>query len=624
MYINLITIDLCPGQNGGGVNPSGTLTIEHNGEYNVYNYASASVDVHPSISLSETYLSNGSYTITGEFNGGMVTVNVPSPQFVTESLSVSANGTYTPGQGVDGYSQVVVDVPQNVTGFTEKDITERNYNIINIDNSANFVASYAFLSYPNIQTVNLPYATTVGSSAFYGCFSLSQVNLPVCEYIGEGGFSSCTSLTQVSLPMCGFIGDYAFQDCSSLSQVNLPMCSNIGWYTFGLCSSLSEITIGYSGVCNLDNNAFAGTPFESGIGSIFVPASLVDAYKSAYNWSNYSSQIFPKLDEFEFINGLVVGSASTMDSTYLDVLNISADQVISVSMYNVESLESSTFMNYPNLISISFPKLTYYGDDTFAGCTSLSELTIKLPSLGDRVFAECTSLETVNVNFNGLVTIGSDVFSGCTALTSIYVNENYYSDYLSAQNWSDYSSFIVPTTPELAFENGLVYGSASSINNNFLNILGITSEQVTSVSLPNCLNLGKNTFYTCQNLLTVDIPECSYIDVGAFSECINLKSINLAKCWGIGSQAFQGAFQSNGSNINLVLPVCSYIGSSAFYWAQVLSTITLESNSVCIIEGDPFEEAHLNSIYVPASLVDEYKSATYWERYSNIIVPISE
>ena len=35
MYINLITIDLCPGQSGGGVTPSGTLNISENGEYNV-------------------------------------------------------------------------------------------------------------------------------------------------------------------------------------------------------------------------------------------------------------------------------------------------------------------------------------------------------------------------------------------------------------------------------------------------------------------------------------------------------------------------------------------------------------------------------------------------------------
>ena len=294
MYINLITIDLCPGQNGGGVTPSGTLNISENGEYDVYSYASASVDVHPSESLSETYLSNGSYTITGEFNGGMVTVNVPSPQFVTESLSVSANGTYTPGQGVDGYSQVVVDVPQSVTGYTEKDLTEKTYGIINLNNSASFVASGAFMGNYDIQTVNLPYATTIGYSAFDFCNSLSQVNLPVCSYIGSNAFYYCNSLSQVNLPVCSYIGDMIFDSCGSLSQVSLPMCSYIGWYAFENCSSLSKITIGYSSVCSLyDSNVFIGTPIESGTGSIYVPASLVDAYKSAENWSHLSSQIFP-------------------------------------------------------------------------------------------------------------------------------------------------------------------------------------------------------------------------------------------------------------------------------------------------------------------------------------------
>ena len=382
MYINLITIDLCPGQSGGGIHPSGTLTISENGEYNVYNYASASVDVHPSVSLSETYLSNGSYTITGEFNGGMVTVNVPSPQFVTESLSVSANGTYTPGQGVDGYSQVVVDVPQSVTGFTQKDLTEGTNVIINLDNTASFVASSAFKNDQTIQTVNLPYATTVGdyafqscyslnqvslpmcssigsyafafcssltqvslpmcssigysafancyslaqvslpmcssigsyafafcssltqvslpvcryigSYAFYNCSSLSQVSLPVCSSIEFGAFQNCYSLAQVSLPMCSYIGGYAFAFCYSLNQVSLPVCSSIDYFAFQVCSSLSIITIGYSSVCSLNgSDVFYGTPIKSGTGSIYVPASLVDAYKSAKYWSYFSSIIFP-------------------------------------------------------------------------------------------------------------------------------------------------------------------------------------------------------------------------------------------------------------------------------------------------------------------------------------------
>ena len=261
MYINLITIDLCPGQNGGGITPSGTLNISENGVYDVYSYASASV-------------------------------NVPTPQFVTESLSVSANGTYTPGEGVDGYSQVVVDVP--VVGFTQQNVTEENIEIINLDNPASFVASSVFKNNKTIQTVNLPYATTVGNDAFQKCSSLTQVSLPMCSYIGNTAFFGCNSLSQVSLPVCSYIGNNAFQDCYSLSQVDLPMCSYIGDGAFYDCYSLSIITIGYSSVCSLDGyGAFIDTPIASGTGSIYVPASLVDSYKSATNWSSFSSQIFP-------------------------------------------------------------------------------------------------------------------------------------------------------------------------------------------------------------------------------------------------------------------------------------------------------------------------------------------
>lgn len=40
-------------------------------------------------------------------------------------------------------------------------------------------------------------------------------------------------------------------------------------------------------------DAFNNTPIKSGTGSIYVPASLVDAYKSAENWSYFSDRIFP-------------------------------------------------------------------------------------------------------------------------------------------------------------------------------------------------------------------------------------------------------------------------------------------------------------------------------------------
>lgn len=377
MYIDLVTINLCPGQGGGGVKPSGSLEISENGIYDVYSYSSASVDVHPSTSLSETYISNGNYNITGEFNGGVITVDVPAPQFVTETLNVSANGTYTPGQGVDGFSTVTVDVPQSVTGYTQKEITE-GICITNLNNSASFVGNYAFYSNsclttvdlpmcevikynafgycPSLTTINLPVCSYISSYAFNRCNSLSEVNLPkckkigqnalygclllsldlpMCSYIGYGALGDCSSLTTINLPMCerienevfkrcyslsaidlpicSYIGSWAFEDCSSLkianlpecsyigivafnrckslSEVNLPKCESIGENMFNSCFSLQEITVGtgIDTVCVLKaSNAFKGC---SALTSIYVPASLVDSYKTATNWTYFSDKI---------------------------------------------------------------------------------------------------------------------------------------------------------------------------------------------------------------------------------------------------------------------------------------------------------------------------------------------
>ena len=275
---------------------------------------------------------NGTYTPGQGVDGySQVNVNVPSPQFVTESLSVSANGTYTPGQGVDGYSQVVVDVPQSVTGIDEKEFTEGKLNIDNISNSASFVGSSVYLNRKNIQTVYLPNCLYVNVNAFgnctslysvelpickslynavfYSCYSLQSISIPNCEYLGYQVFGSCYNLTkidlpnlisasgspfigcrnlsEISIPNCKYLSNYTFQECSALTKLVLPKCSHLGTGVFFKCINLSEVIIEYSSVCEIGSNNLDWT------GNIYVPASLVDAYKSATNWSDYSSRIFP-------------------------------------------------------------------------------------------------------------------------------------------------------------------------------------------------------------------------------------------------------------------------------------------------------------------------------------------
>ena len=229
--------------------------------------------------------------------------------------AIENKGVDMTGVSFPGYASKIGEISGG-GGWDQKSITEGTIKIINLDNSASFVASYAFQNNAKIKTVNLPYATTVGNNAFYRCTLLSQVSLPVCSHIGDnafqycrslsqvdfpvcshignGTFWSCRSLSQLNLPVCRYIGDIAFQNCSSLSQVDLSVCSHIGDAAFQNCYSLSIITIGYSSVCGLiGSNVFNNTKITSSTGSIYVPASLVDSYKLANNWSYFSTQIFP-------------------------------------------------------------------------------------------------------------------------------------------------------------------------------------------------------------------------------------------------------------------------------------------------------------------------------------------
>ena len=179
-----------------------------------------------------------------------------------------------------------------------------------------YVGSSAFQNCPSLQTVNLPMCSYVGSSAFWqcynlqsidlpmcnyiyedtflGCHSLQTVNLPVCSYVGTSAFIFCFLLQSIDLPKCEYIGSSAFQRCSNLQSISLPKCSYVGNKAFLSCSNLQSITLGYESAVDLwDSSVFKDTKITSTTGSILVPASLVDAYKTAENWSYFSNRIFP-------------------------------------------------------------------------------------------------------------------------------------------------------------------------------------------------------------------------------------------------------------------------------------------------------------------------------------------
>ena len=187
------------------------------------------------------------------------------------------------------------------------------------------IGQYTFYQCSALQSIYLPACTRVSHYAFGQCSNLTNVSLPACTYVDSRAFQQC-GMSTIYLPMLKTLSSYTFESCSKLLSVDCPMCTYV-YRAFSYCSSLAFVTLGstlqsdstytpiiyssafqncskletlnlyYNSIATLSNTGvFAGTPMSnstyiSKFGSIYVPASLVDAYKSATNWTTYANRI---------------------------------------------------------------------------------------------------------------------------------------------------------------------------------------------------------------------------------------------------------------------------------------------------------------------------------------------
>lgn len=142
---------------GGGIIPTGEIEISENGNYNVYQYATAEVNVPNSYSASDegkvvddgelvtqgsqTYTANGTYDTTKIRS---VTVAVPgSTPTGTKNISIAANGTTTEDVAAYANAQITVAVPASAVDSGTK--------TVNI--SANGTTTEDVVGYANAQIV---------------------------------------------------------------------------------------------------------------------------------------------------------------------------------------------------------------------------------------------------------------------------------------------------------------------------------------------------------------------------------------------------------------------------------------------------------------------------------------
>ena len=188
---------------------------------------------------------------------------------------------------------------------------------ITIPNSVTKIDGYVFYHCRALASITIPNSiTNIYGYVFYGCSSLVSVTIPnsvtnIYSYV----LAYCDSLASITIPNSVIsIGDAMFNNCSSLASITISnSVTKIGGSAFKGCQSLASITIpkdvtsiGYSmfyncyGVAFYDftacttvptltnTNAFTGISADC---EIRVPASLVDAWKAATNWSTYADHI---------------------------------------------------------------------------------------------------------------------------------------------------------------------------------------------------------------------------------------------------------------------------------------------------------------------------------------------
>lgn len=279
---------------------------------------------------SHTYSTTGDYTI--KFSGGinsvnnniLGTLNSPTIDYV-RAIRLSSDVTTIPYNAFQklrnmeyitipkGVTQIGINFGQGV--FKENKrlthlILPSTVTSISIGMMSTCYALKIFVSSS---------ITSIANSCFYQCYALDEIVIPdTVTAIEQYAFYQCFSLSKIILPNAvTTIGQYAFYQCYGLPKITFSNAiTTIGQYAFYYCYALAGIVIMPSGITSIGQYAFSenlatdaydfsnctSVPTLDNTNAfslqqsdkIYVPANLLDEWKAATTWSNYSSFISVK------------------------------------------------------------------------------------------------------------------------------------------------------------------------------------------------------------------------------------------------------------------------------------------------------------------------------------------
>ena len=419
---------------------------------------------------------------------------------------------------------------------------------------------------------------TLRSGAFGYCPQLTEVNLPSVSYVGKEAFTYCSGLLKANIPIATVVESFAFFSCVNLSSINASGIISIRTSAFAYCSKLKEAV--FPQCTSLGSHAFLGCTSLERIS--FDALSDTLSYFAVNNNSYLSEINFPNITTF---------------------------------------ISDIRFSNCSNLRIINLPKLRHITNcsGAFQNCTSLSEVIF--PELSD-------------------VTISPSLFAN-TGVERAIMSEFRYFD--SGEGMSGFfqncSKLSYVKMDKIVMLNKEMFSGCTSLTT------------LSRENFPRLKYIGRIAFSNCTNLSVFDVPTISGIGSYAFTSCISLQKISMQclmfysydyepfrGCYSLSEISFihtlGGAQFQNLSNLQRFWTATGNFSAYVFSSCHSLSAVYVfdYSNSVPAMANiNAFSNTPISnssylgdygSIYVPASLVESYKSATNWVTYSDRITAL--
>ena len=133
-----------------------------------------------------------------------------------------------------------------------------------------------------------------------------------------------------------------------------------------------------------------------------------------------------------------------------------------------------------------------------------------------------------------------------------------------------------------------------------------------SINFPEATNIGDLAFYDCASLKSVELPKATYIGGQTFEGCSQLTGVEFPKVTSIGAVAFAQCYSLTKVFIAQAGQICTLERAGVFVDCyHILGTTNSTYNPQGLKDG---------YIYVPASLLAQYKVATNWSTYASQII----